>query len=268
MMLMGLGIIVFGSIHISGKTLDSTEVNDLYSQAKEMFRKANEMSVSNPAAAKELYMKCVLRFERIVNEGGIQNGKLYYNIGNVYFRMKDIGRAILNYRRAEQFIPNDPNLQQNLTYARENRVDKIEVTQKTRILKTLFFFHYDLSTQTRVMIFTLSFMLLWVFLSIRLLLRKSIFNGFVMGSVLFFLLFAGSLLADILYLENIRPGVIIADQIIARKGNSDTYEPSFKEPLHSGIEFTLIEERGEWCHIELSDGRRCFVPISSVGLVR
>lgn len=253
---------------VFGRTLDSTEVNNLYSQAEEMFRKANELSESDPAAAEDLYMKSVLRFERIVRDGGIQNGKLYYNIGNVYFRMKDLGQAILNYRRAEQFIPNDPNLQQNLKYAREKRVDQIEVTQKTRILKTLFFFHYDLSTQTRVIIFTLSFMLFWIFLSIRLLIRKSLLNGFIVGAFLFSLLFATSLFVDILHLERDRPGVIFADKVIARKGNSDTYAPSFKEPLHSGTEFTLIEERGDWVHIELPDGRRCFVPVESVGLVR
>jgi hypothetical protein len=27
--------------------------------------------------------------------------------------MKDVGRAILKYRRAEQYIPDDPNLKQN-----------------------------------------------------------------------------------------------------------------------------------------------------------
>ena len=84
-----------------------------------------------------------------MREGGIENGKLYYNLGNVYFRMNDIGRAILNYRRAESYIPNDPNLHQNLSYARSRRLDEIEERQKTKVLRTLFFWHYDLSGWTR-----------------------------------------------------------------------------------------------------------------------
>ncbi len=261
-------VISLFTLQAFGAALDSAEVTDLYSQAKEMFRKANELSPTNPKGAENLYMKSAMRFERIVQEGGIQNGKLYYNIGNVYFRMRDMGRAILNYRRAEQYIPNDSNLQQNLKYARERRVDKVEVRQKTRILKTLFFFHYDLSTQTRVAIFTISFMLMWVVLSIRLLIKKPFTRWFIVAPLFFSILFASSLFVDVSYFQKVKPGVIITNQVIARKGNSETYEPSFKDPLHSGTEFILLEERGDWFHIELPDSRRCFVPKVSVELVR
>ena len=53
----------------------------------------------DPEQAKALYLKAALRFERIAQEGNIQNGKLYYNMGNTYFRMGDIGRAIRDMRR-------------------------------------------------------------------------------------------------------------------------------------------------------------------------
>ena len=114
--------------------LGETEIADLFSQGKELFRQANEAAANDPAEARELYHKAALRFERITREGGIQNGKLHYNIGNAYFRMNDFGRAILSYRRAEQYIPNDPNLQQNLDYARKRRTDRIEEQQKTKVL--------------------------------------------------------------------------------------------------------------------------------------
>jgi len=249
-------------------TLDTAEIVDLYSQAKEMFRKANELSATNPEEAEKLYLKSAMRFEKIAREGGIQNGKLYYNIGNVYFRMKDIGRAILNYRRGGQYIPSDPNLQQNLKYARARRVDKIEERQKTIVLKTLFFWHYDLSIGIRVFIFTLFFMLLWFFLAIRLFIGKSLLGWCIALAATLSFLFAGSLLIDAVYLHKIRPGVVISPEIVSRKGNSETYERSFKEPLHSGTEFTLIEERGNWYHIELHDSRRCWLPKADVELVR
>jgi uncharacterized protein YgiM (DUF1202 family) len=56
--------------------------------------------------------------------------------------------------------------------------------------------------------------------------------------------------------------------VVARKGNSETYEPSFKDPLHSGTEFTLIEDRGDWYQIELADARTCWVTSKDVALVR
>jgi len=251
-----------------GQSLDDTEVMDLYSQGKAFFRQANELAARDPEAATSLYEKSLVRFERIVRDGGIQNGKIYYNIGNTYFRMKDIGRAILNYRRSQQYIPNDANLQQNLTYARARRMDKIEEGQKTVVLKTLFFWHYDLSTRARLFIFILSYIFLWGFLMIRLFTGKSIVNWGIAFVVIFAALFSTSLLVDAVALRRIKPGVIVSTEVTARKGNSSTYEPSFRDPLHAGTEFVLVEGRGDWYYIALADSRRCWVPKAEVELVR
>lgn len=248
--------------------LEPAQIVDLYSQAKDLFRQANEVAATDPDRAKALYGKSAMRYERMIREGAIQNGKLYYNLGNIYFRMKDMGRAILNYRRAEQAIPNDPNLKQNLDYARKKRLDEIEEKQETKVLKTLFFWHYDLSTRSRVMAFTICFMLLWIFAGIRLFSNKPFTGWCITSALLLSLSLGGSLAAEEYSLRNNRPGVIISPEVVARKGNSETYEPSFKNPLHSGTEFMLMEDRGKWYHIELADARKCWVPSKDVQLVR
>ena len=57
--------------------------------------------------------------------------------------MGDLGRAILNYRRAQLLLPGDPDLLSNLEYARSRRADKIPEPEPRLLLKTLFFWHYD-----------------------------------------------------------------------------------------------------------------------------
>ena len=91
--------------------------------------------------------------------------------------------------------------------------------------------------------------------------------GFAVA-VISVVLFGGSLFVDSVVLRKIRPGVIVSGSVIARKGNSGTYESSFKDPLHAGTEFILVEGRGAWYHIELADARRCWVPGVDVDLVR
>ena len=258
----------FSTPLLRAESLDEAQVADLYAQAKDFFRQANELAAVSPAQAEDLYGKAAMRYERIIREGGVQNGKLYYNLGNVYFRLKDLGRAILNYRRAEQYIPNDPNLKQNLDYAREKRLDDIEEKQETKVLKTLFFWHYDLSTKGRIIIFSVCSIMLWTAAVIRIFSRASYLRWCITVSFILSLLLAGSLLAEELSLRNSRPGVVISGEVVARKGNSDTYEPSFKDPLHSGTEFTLIEDRGSWYQIELADARTCWVHSKDVELVR
>jgi hypothetical protein len=177
--------------------------------------------------------------------------------------MNDLGRAILNYRRALRYIPNDPNLQQNLNYARSRRLDKIEVKARTRILRTLLFWHYDFSMRTRAVLFTASFVLLWIMLAFRLFFRRASLTWIAaaLGGVA--LLMATSVLAQDISTHREKPGVVVADEVTARKGDSSAYEPSFKEPLHAGAEFVLLQRRGDWLYIELMDGRRCWIPARS-----
>jgi len=228
----------------------------------------NALSARDPEGARDLYRKAAMRFESIAREGGVRNGRLYYNIGNTYFRMGDVGRAILNYRRAEALIPNDANLRQNLTYARKRRLDRIDEKERTRVLKTLFFWHYDLASNTRLAVFAAAFGLFWVCAGVRLFVARALVNALLVLSGVLWLLFFASLVAEEVGAARNVAGVIVADEAVARKGDGETYQPSFEEPLHAGTEFVLVEARRQWYHIELADGRRCWIPRTTAELVR
>jgi len=251
-----------------GATLSREEIVDLYSEGKSLFRQAADMARADPKSAKELYVRAARRWERIARKGGIHNGRLYYNIGNTWFRIGDLGRAILNYRRAERYMPNDPNLIQNLQYARSRRRDPFEEPERRRVLKTVLFWHYDLSMPQRSRVFAVCYVLFWVGASTRLFARKAFPKWALVCVGLVAALFLGSVAAETAMVASEPAGVILADEVVARKGDGETYQPSFKEPLHAGTEFRLIEERRDWRHIELPDGRRCWIPAKSSELVR
>src|SRR5271169_3657453 len=48
---------------------------------------------------------------------GFQNGAVYYNLGNAYFRAGEFGRSIAAYRKAKPYRPRDPYLDANLRQA-------------------------------------------------------------------------------------------------------------------------------------------------------
>lgn len=248
--------------------ISEAEIADLFSQGKESFRLANELSGSDPAAAHDLYRKAALRFERIAGEGGIDNGKLYYNIGNAYFRMQDLGRAILNYRRAELFIPNDANLQQNLAYALQRRKDAIEVETQTKVLHTLFFWHYEVPARARAWLFAAAFTGAWGAAALLLFVQRSALKWLAGILAVCAVACLASLLVEAGAQETARRGVIIAESAVARKGDSESYEPSFQDALHAGTEFQMLEDRGDWLNVALADGRSCWLPRADVELVR
>lgn len=265
-----LGIIFFGvcTASTTDASLDVKELNSLLKAGDDLFRQANETVGKDPEAAKVLYGKAVMRFEHIAGEGGVHNGKLYYNIGNAYFRMEDLGRAVLNYRRAVLYAPNDANLRQNLEYARSKRLDKIEVRQKTKVLNTLFFWHYDLSTKTRALLFAAFFLMLWAFALLRIFVRTP-WTGWVLGlSLLLSALFMVSIGAEAWAAHARKSGVVVSREAMARKGDNETYEPSFTEPLHAGTEFDVVEQRPDWYQVELADGRTCWIPVKSAELIQ
>jgi tetratricopeptide (TPR) repeat protein len=247
--------------------LDRTELFVLTRDAEVSFRQANELASSDPEKAKILYEKALYCFERIVQEGAVENGMLYYNIGNVTFRLGDLGRAILNYRKAERLIPGDMNLQHNLLFARSRCVDGINPKPQARVFQTLFFWHYDLSRYVRSVLFVILFDCIWVCAAIYLFWKKPLIRNVALVFAVLSVLPAASLAVEAYQQAHTRYGVILAKEAIARKGDSATYEPSFTEPLHAGTEFNLIEERKGWYQIELADGRRCWITSSAAGAI-
>lgn len=248
--------------------LSKAEAKALIEEAQELFREADEVRARDPDRANELYRRSALRFEKVVREDGFRNGRLFYNIGNAWFRQGDLGRAILNYRRAEEYIPNDSNLQQNLRFARLLRKDRFEETDRRRLLKTLFFWHYDLPASVRSRVFGMVFVAGWILAALRLFWRRASLTWSAAVSGGLAVLFLGSLIVESVARAGVVPGVVLAAEVVARKGDSSTYEPAFEEPLHAGTEFDIVEDRGEWLQVMLPDDRRCWLPRSSVELVR
>jgi tetratricopeptide (TPR) repeat protein len=258
---------------LSSSPLAREQILDLFVKAKDFFNQANAQYQTDPAAAHTLYLKAALYFERIVQAGQIRNGKLFYNIGNCYYRVDDLGRAILNYRRAEQLIAQDPNVVQNLDFARKKRIDNVEPSTQSRILNILFFWHYDIPPLARLIIFSVCFVMLWLLAGIRLIFSRSGLNrssglkwGMFMAGLVSILMF-GSLLVQLVDTAQHQPGVVLSAEVVARKGNSETYQPSFQEPLHAGTEFELLEARGDWLQVRLLDGRTCWLAAADVELV-
>jgi len=235
-------------------------------EANKLFHQANEKLTQDPAKAQELYRKALLRYERLVKEG-VRNGKLYYNIGNTYYRLDDIGRAILNYRRAELFIPEDLELEESLNFVLTKRRDSIEEKQKKQVLKTLVFWHYDISAKVKLWLFGVLYSVSFIMGAVQIVQFRSFSNWWIGAPFLIAVLLGGSLMIERLAQSENRMGVLVDYEVTARKGDGDTYQPSFEDPLHAGTEFRLIEDRGQWYHIEVADGRRCWIKARSGDLV-
>jgi hypothetical protein len=64
-----------------------------------------------------------------------------------------------------------------------------------------------------------------------------------------------------------RSGVIIIEKVVARQGDGNNYPQSFDEPLHAGLEFELLEQRGGWLHIKITNSHDTWIPDQSAELI-
>ena len=85
---------------------------------------ATEVATANDLYAKSEFQQAADSYESLIQRG-INNGYLYYNLGNTYIRLGKIGPAILNYMNAQKLIPRNENLQANLNFAIQQTRDKI-----------------------------------------------------------------------------------------------------------------------------------------------
>ena len=245
---------------VASQEISSASVTEEHlAAAEEAFGRAIELDVTDTESAKDYYRKSILHYERLV-ASGMRNGRLYYNIGNVWFRLDDMGRAILNYKRSELYNPADPNLEQNLQFARSRRVNRIEAQQRDRIFKTLFFIHYDVPTRVRFGIFLGVFVLLWGAAIVAVFHRRGWVRTLIISLTVVCIVFLASLIWEKVSLTRNPAGIVTALEVVARKGDAETYQPSFTAPLYSGTEFDLLEQRPDWWYIELEDGARCWIP--------
>ena len=248
--------------------LSETDLGSLNSQASAFFTEANNLIKTNALQAYELYDKSILRYQKIIDEGHIENVYLYYNIANAYLMKHDLGNAILNYRRGEILDPTYTDLIKNLNYARLQRKDNIPVTTEKKILQTLFFWHYDLSRKVKFLLVTSTWIVLCLLFTISLYKRKTRFLRLLcLLLAITIVSFSISLTIDLLGHRNNIEGVILTDSVIVRQGDGRNYPPSFEQPLHSGTEFKVIDQRPDWLHIKLANSNDTWIHRSHTGLI-
>jgi hypothetical protein len=260
-------ILIFTFSSVGRSAMPKEQVYSLFSQANQFFREANTIT-NDPDKAQKLYEKAILNYEKIINDAGIKNPKLYYNLANAYFLKEDIGRAILNYRRAENLDKANTNIQKNLAFARSRRIDKVPVKPERRILETLFFWHYDFSIRTKFLITCLCLAI--VCISGIVMLWRGRAGPWVVTAVICGILtvcFLTSVVVEARSRANTICGVITADQVIARQGDGPNYPASFKDPLHAGTEFDLLEQRPGWFHVKLSDDSDGWIPDNAAEII-
>jgi tetratricopeptide (TPR) repeat protein len=209
------------------------------------------------------FTEAAARYQALV-DAGVQDGRLYYNLGDAHFKAGDLGRAILNYRRAQRLLPRDGDVAANLELARAQTLDRIEVENEGAIIKLV----RRLIGWTTLDEAAIAALLLWIALC-GLVTGAIIWRGrrralLYVAGVVAILLFLGALSIGIKLLDERGrpPAVVVAPEVAVRSGPGDDYLTEFT--LHAGAEVRLVERRGGWMRIALPGDLQGWAPSEAV----
>lgn len=215
---------------------------------------------ANNSYSKADYQSALEGFLKIEKSGYVSSA-LFYNLGNTYFKMKEIGRSILYYERALKLDPSDKDVINNLQLAREFSLDKVEEIPDF-ILKTwVKEINYSLSSDTWAYLSIISMVLL----ALLILMfrygptpkaRKSSFFGAMASILLIFFSVYFSWSQKHSYFK--KDTAIVMKPVSTVKSSPDNSGNTLFI-LHEGTKLSLIEEIGQWKRVELTDGRQGWI---------
>jgi hypothetical protein len=245
--------------------LDELGRMTLLAEAQASYERGLALRRTDPGGADVAFRKAVEGFQTLVDEG-ITNGRLHYNLANAHLQTGEVGRAILHYRRAEALIAGDPKLGHNLEYARSLRRNQIAPSGERALADALLGWHERTTLRGRVGVFALCYILFWAFLGAAVVRPGALLRWLAVAAAAICLAPGISVAAD-LFTSSDREAVVLADDVVVRKGNSEGFEPQFLEPVHQGLEVRVLDERVGWLYIELPNAKTGWIRADQAALI-
>ena len=218
---------------------------------------------------REEFAEAVQLYESLVADG-YHDAALYYNLGNAYLGSGDLGRAMLNYLRAEDLSPRDPDIRTNLEHVREITVDRIGF-ERTSLVESVAYGARRGVTPEEVGVVSLP---LWALtaLSISALL---VWRTFPLTTALWLVAGVGIAvsLTSVLLLAGMQTadpyrdtGVVVVDAVEVLNGPGWQYSEEFI--IHSGAQVRMNDSRHGWFEVSLPGGElQGWVPTRTVEAV-
>jgi len=212
----------------------------------------NRFNLANQAYADGDYLHAIELYSNILDEG-IESGEIFFNLGNTYYKINDLGRAILNYEKARKYIDGDPALEQNLKLTQLRIVDKIEPIPELFIVEWWAELIHIFSVETFLWL-TFSLFTIVILLIIGVLLySRHFFYRLTLAASLLFVLVLIITLSVIYEFETSKFGVILKENVsVVSEPDSDGTEVFI---LHEGTKVKINRNLNNWLEISIPDGK-------------
>lgn len=207
-------------------------------------------------------------YEQLVAQGYVSD-RLFYNLGNAYFKGGELGEAIQNYNKALKLRPYDRDIAYNLAVANSRVKDKIDVVPEFFLSRWIQAWRSSLDSNA------------WAVLSLVLL-------ALMLGGLLLFLLadrtgwrrtgfFAGVCFGVFFAVTVVFAAVERHEQTDASEAIVLAQAASVKSApeadgsdiflIHEGTKVTILSEYDGWTEIMIADGNKGWVTSETIAAI-
>ncbi len=187
---------------------------------------------------------------------------LFYNIGNCYYRTKQLGKAVVYYEKALRLEPTDAEAYKNLNFVKSKLVDKVDIIEP---------FLLDTWIKKFATVFNLKTWTFFIFIFLITVIACCYYfkfykrNTIVLTGMGVFavLLFVSVLCANWRYqlLQQTNEIVLIEKIVSVKAGPTEQSQEIIV--LHEGFKSNVVQELDTWINIELSNGNTGWIQKSS-----
>ena len=204
-----------------------------------------------------------------VLQADYESPALYYNLGNAYYRLGKIGKAILNYERGLKLAPDNEDLLYNLKVVKARTVDRIREVPKLFIVEWWEILITALSTTTWQIIVLLFYLIFIVSVTLYFVTKSGSVQRMTIYTALTGLIaaifFSIILFANVHRETSSNFAIIVSPTVSAKQSPNETSNDRFV--IHEGLKVDVREDFGQWYKIKLSDGKVGWVPKNSLEVI-
>ncbi len=205
-----------------------------------------------------------------IEESGQKSAKLYYNLGNAWFKQGNYPKAILNYERALRLDPSYSDARYNLEFTSNFVQDKIEPVPEFILKSVARKVCYVMGSNAWAVIF-LVLLAAALMMGLLFLLGSSVGKrraGFYCGIVLL-LLSAGALSFSIWQKsDSVKTDTaIVMSPVSSVKSSPSSGSSKDLFVIHEGTKVTILDEVGSWKNIALADGRQGWITSNELEVI-
>jgi tetratricopeptide (TPR) repeat protein len=221
---------------------------------------------ANTFYQQQKFDSAVSYYEKIMDNGQ-RSSDLYYNLGNAYFRVRAMGKAIQTWEKAHAIAPDDPDIWANLRFANASIIDRIPQVERSFFevvvnrLHTLLPLNVQLWT-VLLLLFSVSILFAWGLYSTGNGRLWIIYGGTCLSVLT--ALFGISAGVKIYHVEKVAYAIVLTPACDARNqpdGNKTLF------PAHEGTKFLIRKEIDRWALVSLPNGVSGWVELSALGKI-